>query len=45
MIYPYNQHILEKDINNISTNKLSHDRERCAKCIEYGKLRYSSKYY
>lgn len=45
-IYPYHQHLLKKD-NSITqpSNKLPHDRERCEKCIENGKLCCPSIYY
>ena len=45
-IYPYDQHVLEKDNSTKQlNNKLPHDRERCEKCIEHGKLCCPSMYY
>lgn len=49
MIYPYNQHPLEKGEHTADTtnaiNKSPHDQLRCEKCVQLGRLCCPSMYY
>jgi ATPase subunit of ABC transporter with duplicated ATPase domains len=45
MIYPYNQHPLEKSDNSIKKCKSPHDQSRCEKCVELKTLCCPTMYY